>query len=277
MGSLRCFGMTVVRKKGGQGMVWRGTLWAAMLGLCAWASVECCGQDEREKSLIELANQARQEAGLKPLTWDAGLGAAAHAHAVRMSTEGPIAHRYGGEPDVAARAASAGAHFSLIEENIAVGDTAFHVHQSWMKSPAHHENLMNPKIDRIGVALVPAKGILYAVADYAEGVSAMSTEEVEESVAKVVASLGVKVLPDGSEARQYCALEGSSDKTTGSGPRPRFLMRWQSADITTLPPQLAQALASKQYWDATVGACEPQGGGAGKPVFSGYRVAVLLY
>jgi hypothetical protein len=234
-------------------------------------------QDDREKSLLELANQARQEAGLKPLIWDASLGTAAHAHAVRMSTEGPIAHRYGGEPDVAERAASAGAHFSLIEENIAVGDTAFHVHQQWMKSPPHHENLMNPRIDRIGVALVPTKGVLYAVADYAEGVAVMSMEQVEESVAKVVASQGIKVLPDGSEARQYCAQEGSSDKTTDQGSRPRFLMRWQSAEITKLPPQLAQALASKQFWDATVGACEPQGNGAGKPVFSGYRVAVLLY
>jgi hypothetical protein len=240
-------------------------------------SLAMYGQDDREKSLVELANQARQEAGLKPLIWDAGLGAAAHAHAVRMAAEGPISHRYGGEPDVAERAASAGAHFSLIEENIAVGDTAFHVHQQWMKSPPHHENLMNPRIDRIGVALVPAKGVLYAVADYAEGVAGMSLEQVETSVAKVVASQGVKVLPDGSEARQYCAQEGSSDKTTGKGPRPRFLMRWQSAEITTLPLALAQALASKQYWDATVGACEPQGTDAGKPVFSGYRVAVLLY
>jgi len=251
--------------------------WAAVVVLVV---VSCAGlhaQDARETSLVELANQARQEAGLQPLVWDSGLGAAAHAHAVRMSTEGPIAHRYGGEPDLPERAASAGAHFSLIEENIAVADTAFHVHQSWMKSPPHHENLMNPKIDRIGVALVPAKGVLYAVADYAAGVESMSFGQVEESVAKVVARSGVHVLADGARARQYCAQEDSSDKTTGTGVKPRFLMRWQSANITTLPAALVEALASKKYADATVGACEPQGNGPGKPVFSGYRVAVLLY
>jgi hypothetical protein len=195
-----------------------------------------------------------------------------------MSTEGPISHRYGGESDVAQRAAAAGAHFSLIEENIAVSDTALHVHQSWMKSQAHHDNLLNPQIDHIGVALVPARGVLYAVADYSQGVASMTAAQVEESVGKVIESKGLKLLPDASAARQYCAQEETSDKTTGSGPRPRFLMRWQSANITTLPPQLAQALASKQYWDAKVGACDPRGGNTSStPVFSGYRVAVLLY
>ena len=241
------------------------------------ASASLHAQDAREKALVELANQARQEAGLQPLVWDAGLGAAAHAHAERMSTEGPIAHRYGGEPDLPERAASAGAHFSLIEENIAVADTAFHVHQSWMKSPPHHENLMNPKIDRIGVALVPAKGVLYAVADYAVGVDSMSFDQVEESVAKVVARSGVHISAEAARARQYCEQEDSADKTTGSGVKPRFLMRWQSADITKLPAPLVEALASNRYSDATVGACATHGSEQGKPVFSGYRVAVLLY
>lgn len=234
-------------------------------------------QDEREKSLVDLANQAREEAGLKPLVWDAGLGAAAHAHAVRMAAEGPIAHRYDGEDDLPQRAAKAGAHFSLIEENVAVGDTAFHVHQGWMKSQAHHDNLLNPKIDHIGVALVPSKGVLYAVADYSIGVTSMSTADVEASVGKVLKDKGMTLLPDATAARAYCAQEGNSDKSAPDQMKPRFLMRWQSADITNLPPQLAQQLASGVFKQASVGACAPQGDAGGGPVFSGYRVAVLLY
>jgi Cysteine-rich secretory protein family len=234
-------------------------------------------EKSREQALVDLTNQAREEAGLKPLTWDAGLAAAAHAHAVRMAAEGPISHRYGGEPDVPERAASAGAHFSLIEENIAVADSAFHVHQSWMKSQAHHDNLLNPKVNRIGVALVPAHGVFYAVADYAQGVDSMSAADVEASVAKIVQEKVPTILSDASAARQYCAQESNSDKSAGSGMKPRFLMRWQSADITNLPPELVKALASGQFKEASVGACDPQGGAPGGPVFSGYRVAVLLY
>jgi Cysteine-rich secretory protein family len=271
-------------------MIWKrfvraGRFWIVMLLVVVPGAVvraqDAAGpatEATREQALVELTNQAREEAGLKPLTWDAGLAAAAHAHAVRMAAEGPISHRYGGEPDVPERAASAGAHFSLIEENIAVADSAFHVHQSWMKSQAHHDNLLNPKIDRIGVALVPAHGVLYAVADYAQGVASMNAGDVEASVGKVVQGKGLTLLTDAAAARQYCAQESNSDKSAGAGMKPRFLMRWQSADITNLPPELAKALASGQFKQASVGACAPQGGGAaGGPVFSGYRVAVLLY
>ena len=248
------------------------------LAAFAVAIVSLHAQDSREQSLVDLTNQARQEAGLKPLTWDPGLAAAAHAHAVRMAAEGPISHRYGGEPDVPERASRAGAHFSLVEENIAVADTAFHVHQGWMKSQAHHDNLLNSQIDRIGVALVPAKGVLYAVADYSKGVETMTTAQVEDAVGKVLRDKGMTILPDATAARKYCAQEEKSDTSAGSGMKPRFLMRWQSADITTLPPQLSQQLASGELKQATVGACTPQGSGAsGSTVFSGYRVAVLLY
>lgn len=231
-------------------------------------------QDDREKSLVDLTNQAREDAGLKPLTWDPGLAAAAKVHAERMAQEGPISHRYGGEEDLPERAASAGAHFSMIEENIAIGDTAFHVYQGWMKSQAHHDNLLNAQIDRIGVALVSSHGVLYAVADYAQGVASQNAADVEGSVAKVLEAKGLKLKSDGvSDARAYCVSdqEGAAKHIFA-----RFLMRWQSADITKLPPPLEEKIASGVYHEAAVGSC-PAEGENGAPVFSGYRVAVLLY
>jgi hypothetical protein len=240
----------------------------------AMTAVPVHAQDDREKSLVDLTNQTRQNAGLKPLTWDPGLAAAAKAHAERMAQEGPISHRYGGEPDLPERAASAGAHFSMIEENIAIGDTAFHVYQGWMKSQAHHDNLLNSQIDRIGVALVPSHGVLYAVADYAQGVANQNTADVEGSVAKVLEAKGLKLKSDGTnDARAYCVSdqEGAAKHIFA-----RFLMRWQSADITKLPPPLEEKIASGVYHEAAVGSC-PAEGENGAPVFSGYRVAVLLY
>src|SRR5271169_3218477 len=71
--------------------------------------------------MVELVNAARSQQGAQPLAWDASLAQAALAHCQRMIAEGQIAHRYGSEPSVGARAAQAGAHFSLIEENIAIG------------------------------------------------------------------------------------------------------------------------------------------------------------
>jgi len=236
------------------------------------------GQDDkgqsREQALVTLANQERSDAGLKPLTWDPALAAAAKAHADRMAQEGELSHRYGDEPDLAQRAAKAGAHFSMIEENIAVGDTPFHVHQSWMKSQMHHDNLLNGNIDRIGVAVVPSHGTLYVVADYAQGVAEASAGDIEGAVGKVLQSKGLKLKADGTaDARIYCASDEQAEQKHIYA---RFLMRWQSTDATKLPPPLEEKIASGVYQEAAVGSCPAQGDN-GAPVFSGYRVAVLLY
>jgi hypothetical protein len=135
---------------------------------------------------------------------------------------------------------------------------------------------MNPEMDRIGVALVPAHGTLYAVADFSKGVTQMTDAQVEATVGKALADKGLTLMADADGARKYCALaDGASG--AGLGLKARFLMRWQNADIGKLPPQLEQALAGGQFKQASVGACAAQGGGPGGPVFSGYRVAVLLF
>jgi uncharacterized protein YkwD len=116
-----------------------------------------------------MANQARAQAGAGRLEWDQALAAAALEHCQRMAAEGPISHQYRGEPDLSARAAQAGAHYSVIEENVAIGPSADRIHEEWMQSPGHRANLLSPDVDRVGIAVVAARGVLYAVADYSGG------------------------------------------------------------------------------------------------------------
>jgi hypothetical protein len=240
-------------------------------------------QSPDEQKLLEFANQARAEAGIAPVQWDAALAAAAHAHALMMAQVGTISHRYDGEADVAERAAAAGAHFSLIEENVAMGPSPEQIHDGWMHSPGHHDNLLSPKVDRIGLALVPAHGLLFAVADYAKGVAALTPADVETKVGAAIAQHGVALVAGGAGvdgarldgARKYCALEDGKS-AAGLGLKARFFMKWQSADIAKLPPELEKALASGQYTEAAVGSCDAKGGSAGA-AFSAYRVAVLLF
>jgi hypothetical protein len=149
---------------------------------------------------------------------------------------------------------------------------------AWMVSPVHHDNLMNANIDHIGVGLVAAHGMLYAVVDFTKSVQSLTPAQVESAVGKLLTEKGLTLLPDATAARRYCALaDGASSADLGL--RARSLVRWQSGDAQKLPPQLAQQLAGGQFRQASVGACKPQGSGAvaGGPVFSGYRVAVLLY
>ena len=52
--------------------------------------------------IVQLANQARAQAGAGPLQWDAALATAARQHCLRMAADSSISHQYPGEPDVSA-------------------------------------------------------------------------------------------------------------------------------------------------------------------------------
>jgi hypothetical protein len=250
-------------------------LWTSMLVL--GAATFTLAQSPDEQRLVDLTNEARAQGGLKPVVWDPQLAAAARAHALIMAQQEAISHRYPGEADLATRAGEAGAKFSLIAENIAMGTSPGQIHGAWMVSPAHHDNLMNANVNRIGVSIVPARGALFAVVDFSEGVDIMTPVQVESTVGKAIAAKGLALLQDAAGARKYCALpEGQS--SAGLGLNAHFLMRWQAPDIAKLPPELEKAIGSGQFKQAEVGACPSHdvGGGSGA-AFTAYRVGVLLY
>jgi hypothetical protein len=220
--------------------------------------------------LFALANQARATHGLGALQWSQALAAGAMQHCMWMAQGRQLAHRYRGEPELTERAAQAGAHFSLIEENIAVGPYASGIHQGWLNSPEHRANLLNAGVDQVGIAVVARGGELYAVADYAHAVPVLTQTQVEAGIAGMLRANGLTVLNNASEARAYCA---SSGRFTGTG-APNFLMRWQSPDVSELPPELATRVASGAYRQASVGSCPAQNVNGS---FTVYRTAVLLY
>lgn len=226
-----------------------------------------------DEQLLALANQARADVGAGRLQWDPALAAAALKHCRRMALEGPIAHRYNGEEDLSGRAGAAGAHFDLIEENVAVGPSAAAIHDEWMSSQGHRENMLNPAVNHVGFAVVESRGVLYAVADYGHAVGLLGAVGVESQVAELIRASGVAVGRDATLARRAC-LANSGVPHTEAGAMPGFVMRWQDSDLSRLPKALADRLASGRYQRAEVGNCPAQGANGS---FTTYRVAVLLY
>jgi len=225
------------------------------------------------RQIFALANEARIQAEMGRLDWDPALAAAALKHCERMAAEGPISHQYNGEQDLATRTAEAGAHFSVIEENVAIGPSADAIHEEWMHSPGHRANLLSPDVDRVGIAVVAARGVLYAVADYSRGVEPLSATQVEARVAALIRVSGVAILRDPSVARAACATDEGMPRAE-SGEMPRFVMRWQAGDLTELPQALRDKLASGDYRQAAVGSCPAQ---VTEGSFTAFRVAVILY
>jgi Cysteine-rich secretory protein family len=228
------------------------------------------------EQLLALANQARAAIGAGPLKWDPALAAAALQHCLRMAQEGPISHQYPGEADLAVRAGQSGAHFNVVEENIASGTgptDPLETHQGWMHSPGHRANLLNREVDSAGIAVVVRHGVTYSVADYSRAVAALSQDEVEAAVSNLLRARGLSIVRDRTAARAYCALpEGS--RNSGFNNRPGYRMRWQNSDPAHLPPEFLHILDSGDYTHAEVGSCPPQGV---EELFTTYRVAVLLF
>jgi uncharacterized protein YkwD len=256
-------------------------LWCSILclGTCvgrqAASGQESAGSvvPDAGRQLMVMANQARAQTGAGKLEWDDALAAAARDHCLRMAAEGPIAHRYGGEADLSTRAGQAGARFDLIEENVAVGPSPVEIHDEWMHSPGHRSNLLNPDVNRVGIAVVAARGVLYATADYARAVKNLTPEKAESRVASLVRVSGVAIAEDNAQARLACASDDGVPPAQ-NGRSPGFIMRWQDSALNELPAPLREKLASGQYHQAEIGSCPAQGVDGD---FTAYRVAVLLY
>ena len=246
------------------------------MGLMGWSAPaqrgESVPQPAKAEQLFAMANATRAQEGRGRLVWDQALADAAMKHCVRMVFEGPLSHRYGGEPDLSSRAGDAGAHFSLIEENIAIGPYPGSIHQGWLDSPGHRENLLNPEIDRVGIAVIAARGVLYAVADYSRAVAVLSQSQVEAQVGSLLRARGISLLRENGDARAACRLEKGLPSDGAN--TPSFVMRWQDANLDQLPPRLVESLASGRYHRAAVGSCPPRGA---EGSFTVYRIAVLLY
>lgn len=224
------------------------------------------------QQLYALANQTRAESGAGRLRWDPALAAAALNHCRRMVAEGPLSHQYPGEPDLAARAAQVDAHFSVLEENLAIGPTAPAVHNQWLNSPGHRRNLLSPDVDRVGIAVIASRGVLYAAAEYSRGVESLGPREAEDRVAVLLRQSGVTILSDPSVARSVCVMEAGAHLS--ANPYPGFIMRWQDSQLDQLPGALVNRLSTGKYRRAAVGSCPAQGT---QGTFTAYRFAVLLY
>jgi hypothetical protein len=227
-----------------------------------------CAQNLSEQYLLSAANQDRAVHGLPALRLNEHLGLAAHIHAYEMAKRGTISHQFSGEQDLAARAADSGAHFSLITENVAEASNAALIHDLWMGSEGHRANLLDPKVDAVGIAVVQDHGQLYAVEDFGRTVSTLSLSQQESAVGMTLGQAGLSVLPDAEDARETCQMVSGH-----AGLRqPWFVMRYTATDIHKLPPALLDRIASGKYGHASVGACVPN-----SSPFTSYRLAVLLY
>ncbi len=231
----------------------------------AYAAVPT-GQAQR---IFQLTNRDRQAQGLPALRWNSALAQAAEAHLRWMVQAKQLSHQYPGEPPLLERAARAGAHFRAIAENIAMGPGAKAINRGWMHSHPHRRNILDPRMDAVGVATAESGGYLYAVEDFAETIPDLNPQQVEQQVKKLLRAQGVEVFEPNTEARQACRMTRGMPRDSGL----RLLVRFQTPNITQLPSGVVEQIRKGGFTKAAVGACSPEG----VQGFTTYRVAILFY
>jgi hypothetical protein len=230
---------------------------------------QAAAQQPDEQQLVDLTNADRAQQGLPPLKWDPALAQAAAEHAQLMSQQSTaLSHQYPGEPDLEARAGAAGAHFRAIAENVALAPSPRALDQEWMHSPLHRANILDPRMDTIGVGLVKRGGNYYGVLDFASTVANLGPQQVEQKIGQLLQQRGLQPAGLTQQARQTCEMESGS----AGGTKPWFTMRWEGTDLSRLPDQLEQRISTGKYHKAAVGACGHAGQG-----FTTYKIAVMLY
>ena len=108
-----------------------------------------------EAQVVQLVNQERAKAGLKPLTANAPLSKVARTKSADMRDKNYFAHNsptYGSPFDMMK---SFGITYRTAGENIAAGQrTPEQVVIAWMNSPGHRANILNANYTEIGVGYV---------------------------------------------------------------------------------------------------------------------------
>ncbi|WP_122420760.1 CAP domain-containing protein [Pseudomonas viridiflava] len=125
------------------------------------------------KLLLAQINEARSKprmcgkrpfAAAQPVVWNATLELAAQGHSQSMASENYFQHRGFDGDSPADRARAAGYSGRQIGENIAAGQsTPGKAMASWLASPGHCANLMNPMFTEVGVAYATGPQTDYGV------------------------------------------------------------------------------------------------------------------
>lgn len=225
-------------------------------------------RNDSERQLFESVNRERIAQGLSALQWDESLFKAARKHALLMLNLNQLEHQLPNEPNLEARLAEAGARFAVIAENIAIGPDPQIIHSSWMNSPGHRKNILDPRLTSIGVAAVRGPGGLYAVQDFSQSVPELSVDQQEQKVISLLTARGFRLADARSEARKTCARDEGF-----SGTSAKSMVRFEASDLNSLPEAVEQKIRSGPLGKVAVGACHASGTSG----FSRFRIALLFF
>lgn len=223
------------------------------------------GLSPDESRLFNLVNQERKKAGLPQFQWDYHLAEAARTHTQLMSAREELTHQLSGEPVLGDRIGAAGARFDGAAENVAEGDVAADtvevLHGSLMNSPGHRANLLSPKYNAIGLAIVSRDGATYVTEDFAHTVTTYSDEQFRAAIiaafnkARQANSLPAIAIREDSRIHDFACSESDPPQFPSGFSGALNEVVFTSSEPEKLPPDMQKAARNASLHKVSLGAC----------------------
>ncbi len=109
---------------------------------------------ELEARMLDLVNQERVAAGLRPLQSDPELTQVARQHSMDMFARGYFAHVTPEGRDPFERMRESNVRFITAGENLALAPTLQIAHTGLMRSPGHRANILQRDFGRVGIGIM---------------------------------------------------------------------------------------------------------------------------
>ncbi len=234
----------------------------------AGAQSQALQRNNSERELFELLNRERSANHLTELKWDDALFKAARQHALLMLDLNIMEHQLPGEPGLEERITAAGARFTYIAENIAIGKDSATIHSGWMHSPGHRANILSSRVTAVGIAVVRGTAGLFSVEDFSQAFGNFSLEQQEKQVASLLSAKGLHVTGVPDDARKAC------DNRVGLlGARSGSVIRFETGDLSEFPLELEKKIRGEPFRNVAVGACHTREAAG----FARYKIALLFF
>jgi uncharacterized protein YkwD len=218
-----------------------------------------------EQQLFQVLNSARQLNGLEKLEWNTKLATAALAHAEELARHRDLSHVFPGEAPLGQRVGATGERFDAVAENVAAADNVDDAHVGLMNSPGHRANILSPKYNAVGIAVVRVKDRVYVAQDFAHVVPEYSLQQFRDEVAaafnrarKAHRFAALDFTPDPRLDDQACAgnLEPESTLVTELGATRATI--FTATQPGNLPPPMQSAAADPNLRRVNIGICYRQ-------------------
>ncbi len=145
--------------------------------------------EEIEKELFDMINRERAKQGISLLQSSKSLTSLARNHSRDMAVRSDLTHISSDGKSYAKRLEEAGLFFRETGENVAFSQSFLPetIHNSFMRSKGHRENILDPRFDRVGIGVFLKEGEGYYITqDFLTTLEPRSEREFREILEKQI-------------------------------------------------------------------------------------------